>query len=150
LTFQDACIYSGMLILLLFFQLNDDVGYLTVTADKDSLPVFVDDDLIGSTPVLKYALKPDEYNVGFFPQDSVEAASWRLKDGSIGALWKIARYSEGIVKVRIASNRVTTVELDYKKVQGAPGKAKLKVFGCLGGTFVLGVVSAIVVQSLVD
>jgi hypothetical protein len=139
-----------MLILLLFFQLNDDVGYLTVTADLDSLPVFVDDDLIGSTPVLKYALKADEYNVGFFPQDSVEAASWRLKDGSLGALWKIARYSEGIVKVRIVANSVTTVVLNYKKVQAAPGKAKLKVFGCLGGTFVLGVISGVVVRSLRD
>jgi len=135
-----------MIFLMVFCQLNQ--GYLTVRAGRDSLPIFIDSDYIGKTPIVKYALKPDEYNVGFFPQDSVEEASWRFKDGSIGALWKIAKYSEGIVKVRIAPDSVTVIELNYKKVEQAPRKAKLKLGGCLGGTFVLGVLVTIAVQTI--
>lgn len=129
-------------------QLNS--GYLTVLADQDSLPVYVDDDYAGRTPLLRHALAPDEYNVGFFPQDSLEEASWRFKEGSFGALWQIARYSEGIVKVRIAPDSLTRVELNYRRVEQAPGRAKLKVGACLGGTFILGVLSTLAVEALID
>lgn len=134
-----------MIILLIFLQLND--GYLTVRADKDSLPVYVDDDFIGKTPIIKYPLKPDEYDVGFFPQDSIETASYQFKNGNLGALWRIAKYGEGIVKVKIEANKETIVDLNYAAVRSAPGKAKLKVFGCLGAMFVLGVLSTLAVQS---
>lgn len=134
-----------MIILLIFLQLSD--GYLTVRADKDSLPVYVDDDFIGKTPIIKYPLKPDEYDVGFFPQDSIETASYQFKNGNLGALWRIAKFGEGIVKVRIEPNRETIVDLNYQAVKSAPGKAKLKVFGCLGGMFILGVLSTLAVQS---
>lgn len=123
-------------------------GYLTVKADQDSLAIYVDSDFIGKTPIIKYSLKPDEYNVGFFPQDSVEQASWRLKEGSLNALWKLAKYGEGIVKIKIESNRETIVELNYRAVSAAPGKAKLKVFGCLGGAFLLGVLSTLGAQAI--
>lgn len=135
-----------MVLLLLFAQLNN--GFLTVRADRDSLPVFVDNDFIGRTPVIKYPLKPDEYNVGFFPQDSIESASWRFKSGSIGALWKIARYGEGIVKVRIAPDSLTEVELNYRQVTRASGRAKRLVGGILTGFFVLGVLVTLVVQKI--
>jgi len=142
----------ALMLVLVFAQLNADVdvndGFLTVEADQKGLPVFVDDDFIGNTPIIKYPLKPDEYHVGFFPQDSIEQASWQLKAGNIGALWRIARYSEGIVKVKIEPDRVTAVTLNYAAVTKAPGKAKLKVFGCLGGTFILGVLTGLAVQSL--
>jgi len=135
-----------MIIFLLFLQIND--GYLTVRADRDGLPVFVDDDFIGNTPVIKYPLKPDEYNVGFFPQDSIETASYQFKDGDIGALWRIAKYGEGIVKVKIESNKETIVELNYKAVRAAPSKAKAKVFSCLGGIFILGILSTLAFQAI--
>ena len=137
-----------MFILVFLLGQLIDPGYLTVKADQDSLPVFVDDDYVGKTPLIKYTLKPDEYNVGFFPQDSIEAASWRFKDGNIGALWKIAKYSEGIVKVRIASDRVTVVELNYAKVKQAPGKAKLKVGGCLAAACFVGALITLAVQAI--
>ncbi len=129
---------------MIFFQLAD--GYLTVRADQDGLPVYVEDDFVGLTPVTKYPLKPEEYNIGFFPQDSIETASYQLKSGNIGALWRIAKYGEGTVKVRIEPNRETRVDLNYAAVKSAPGQAKLKVFGCLGGVFVLGVLSTLAVQ----
>lgn len=135
-----------MLLMLIFFQLND--GYLTVRADKDGLPVFIDNDFIGNTPVIKYPLKPDEYNVGFFPQDSIEIASYQFKNGDIGALWRIAKYGEGIVKARIESNKETIVELNYKAVRSAPGKAKAKVFSCLGGFFILGILTTLGFQAI--
>ncbi len=134
-----------MLILIIFLQLND--GYLTVRAEKEGLSIFVDDDFIGKTPIIKYPLKPDEYNVGFFPQDSIETASYQFKNGNLGALWRIAKYGEGIVKVRIESDRETIVDLNYQAVKSAPGKAKLKVLGCLGGVFILGVLSTLAIQS---
>ncbi|MEO0184573.1 MAG: hypothetical protein ABIL20_02090 [candidate division WOR-3 bacterium] len=134
-----------MLIILLVLQLND--GYLTVKAEKDGLPVFVDDDFIGNTPIIKYPLKPDEYDVGFFPQDSIETASYQFKGGNIGALWRIAKYGEGIVKVKIESNKETIVDLNYQAVKSAPGKAKAKVFGCLGGVFLLGVLATLGFQA---
>uniref|UniRef100_A0A7V0Z4H4 PEGA domain-containing protein n=1 Tax=candidate division WOR-3 bacterium TaxID=2052148 RepID=A0A7V0Z4H4_UNCW3 len=130
-----------MIIFLLFLQIND--GYLTVRAEKDGLPVFVDDDFIGNTPVIKYPLKPDEYNVGFFPQDSIENASYQFKGGDIGALWRIAKYGEGIVKVKIEPNKETIVELNYKAVRSAPSRAKAKVFSCLGGAFILGILATL-------
>ncbi|MGB9720260.1 MAG: hypothetical protein ACPL28_02105 [bacterium] len=135
-----------MLIILIFLQLNS--GYLTVRAEKDGLPVFVDDDFIGNTPVIKYPLKPDEYDVGFFPQDSIETASYQFKNGDIGALWRIAKYGEGIVKVKIESNKETIVELSYNAVRSAPGKAKAKVFSCLGGFFILGILATLGFQAI--
>jgi len=133
---------------LLFYIIIQTPGFLEVTADLDSLPVYVDNDSVGVTPLSRYALSPDEYHVGFFPQDSIEEASWRLKKGSISALWQLARYSEGVVKVRIAPDTITRVELSYKDVQNAPRKAKLKVSGCLGGTFLLGVITTVVLYAI--
>jgi hypothetical protein len=135
-----------MIIFLLFLQMND--GYLTVHADKDGLPVFVDDDFIGNTPVIKYRLKPDEYDVGFFPQDSLETASYQFKNGNMGALWRIAKYGEGIVKVKIEPNKETIVDLNYQAVRSAPGRAKAKIFGCLGGAFILGILSTLAFQAI--
>jgi len=135
-----------MVLILILSQLN--FGYLTVRAEQEGLPIYVDSDFIGKTPIINYPLKPDEYNVGFFPQDSVEQASWRLKGGSLGALWKIAKYSEGIVKVRIAQDSITTVVLNYKKVTRAPGKAKLIFGSIIGGVFILGVLSTLAVRAV--
>jgi hypothetical protein len=135
-----------MILLFLIAQLN--TGYLTVQADQDSLPVYVDDEYIGLTPVIRHPLAPDKYNVGFFPQDSIEQASWRLKQGSISALWAIAKYSEGTVKVSIASDKVTKITLNYRNTMAAPGKAKLKVGGCLGGVFLLGVGTALLFHAV--
>jgi hypothetical protein len=135
-----------MILLLFIAQLHN--GYLSVQADQDSLPIYVDDDYIGVTPIVRYPLTPDEYNVGFFPQDSIEQASWRLKEGSIGALWAIAKYGEGTVKVRISPDALTTVTLSYNDCMAAPGSVKLKVGACLGGVFLLGVVTAVVFQAI--
>jgi hypothetical protein len=135
-----------MILILLLTQLNN--GYLTVRADRDSLPVYVDNEYIGLTPVIKFPLKPDEYSVGFFPQDSIENASWRFKSGSLGALWKVARFGEGMIQVRVAPDSLTEVELNYRRVTQAPGRAKCLVSGVVAGIFTLGVLVAIAVQKL--
>lgn len=136
-------------MLIIFFLCAElNTGYLTVTADRDGMPVYVDNDLIGQTPLIKFPLPPDRYTVGFFPEDSIETASWRLKNGSIGALWQLAKYGEGVAKVEIAENRISNVHLDYREVMKAPGRAKLKVGACLGGTFLLGVLSVLAVQAI--
>ena len=135
-----------MLFLLILVQFS--TGFLSVKADQDSLPVYVDNDFIGKTPIIRYPLKANEYNVGFYPQDSIETASWQLKQGRFGALWRIAKYGEGTVKAKIADNSVTTVELNYKKTMAAPGKTKFKVFGCLGGFFTVGVLAGIGISFL--
>lgn len=135
-----------MLIILILTQLHP--GFLTVRADQDSLPVYVDNDFVGRTPVVHLPLKPDEYSIGFFPQDSIEDASWRFKSGKLGALWKIARYGEGVVEVRIAPDSVTEVKLDYQRVRRAPGRAKCLFGGVVGGIFALGVIAALAVQKI--
>jgi hypothetical protein len=135
-----------MILIILLTQLNN--GYLTVRADRDSLPVYVDNDYIGQTPVIKYPLKPDEYSVGFFPQDSIENASWRFKSGSLGALWKVARFGEGIVQVRVAPDSLTEIELSYRRVTQAPGRAQCLVGGILSGVFVLGVLVTLAVVKI--
>lgn len=135
-----------MILLLMITQLSN--GYLSVQADQDSLPIYVEDEYVGVTPLLRYPLAPDKYNVGFFPQDSIEQASWRLKEGSISALWAIAKYGEGTVKVKIAPDAVTTVRLSYKDCMAAPGRAKLKVGACLGGVFLLGVGTTLLLHAL--
>ena len=136
-----------MLILAFFFaQIN--TGYLSVTANQDSLSIYVDNVYIGKTPISKYPLPPERYTIGFFPEDSVEAASWRLKNGSISAIWQLAKYGEGVVKVEIVPNKTTTVQLDHRRVMRAPGRAKLKVAACLGGTFILGVLSVLAIQTV--
>lgn len=134
-----------LLILIIVVQTQ---GFLTVTADIESLPIYVDNDSVGITPLIRYALVPDDYHVGFFPQDSIEDASWRFKKGSIKALWQLARYSEGIIKVRIAPDTLTKVELSFNDVQNAPGSAKLKASGCLGGVFLLGVLTTVVLYAI--
>ena len=135
-------------MILLIFIAQLPVGYLSVQADQDSLPIYVEDTYIGVTPIFEHPLAPDTYNVGFFPQDSIEQASYRLKEGSISALWAIAKYGEGTVKVRIAADALSTVTLSYKKCMAAPGNTKLKVAGCLGGVFLLGVVTTIAIHAL--
>src|SRR4030042_1487812 len=135
-----------MIILLIVGQIS--TGFLNVKADQDSLPVYVDNDYIGKTPIIRYPLKTDEYNVGFFPQDSIETASWQLKQGRLGALWRVAKYGEGTVKAKIANNSVTTVELNYKKTIAAPGKTKFKEFSFLGGVFTIGVLAGIGLSAL--
>ncbi|MBE0432708.1 hypothetical protein IBX73_04485 [candidate division WOR-3 bacterium] len=135
-----------LVFLLLFTELN--AGYLNVTADRESMPIYVDNDFIGQTPIIEYPLRPDQYTVGFFPEDSIETASWRLKNGSISALWQLAKYGEGVAKVEIAQNRISNLHLDYREVMKAPGRAKLKVAACLGGTFMLGVLSVLAVQAI--
>jgi hypothetical protein len=135
-----------MILILLLTQLNN--GYLTVRADRDSLPVYVDNDYVGLTPVVRYPLKPDEYSVGFFPQDSIENASWRFKSGSLGALWKVARFGEGMVQVRVAPDSLTEVELSYARVTRAPGRAQCLVGGILGGVFALGVILTLAAQKI--
>ncbi len=135
-----------MIFLLILIQ--SGTGFLNVKADQDSLPVYVDNDYIGKTPIIRHPLKADEYNVGFYPQDSIETASWQIKQGKIGALWRIAKYGEGTVKARIADNSVTTVELNHRKTMAASGKTKLKVFGCLGGVFAVGVIAGIGLSAL--
>lgn len=137
-----------MTVLLFMLMVGQDTGYIEVIADQDGLPVYVDDDSVGITPLIKYALPVDEYHVGFFPQDSIEEASWRFKEGNINALWKLARYSEGIVKVRIAPDSLTKVELSYRNVKNAPRSAKLKVTGCLSGAFLLGVLTTIALYAI--
>lgn len=134
-----------MILLCLIMQ---NPGYLTVTADQDGLPVYVDNDSVGVTPLSRYALSPEEYNVGFFPQDSIEDASWRFKEGTVSALWKLARYSAGIVKVRIAPDTVAKIELSYEDVENAPRSAKLKVTGCLGSVFILGVLTTVALYAI--
>lgn len=135
-----------LIILLIFTQFNS--GYLTVRADQDGLPIYVDNDYIGVTPILRYPLKPDDYSVGFFPSDSIKDASWRFKAGKLSALWKIARYGEGLVEVRIAPDSITEVTLDYQRVKRAPGRAKCLFGGVVGGIFALGVITALVVQKI--
>lgn len=135
-----------MMIILIVAQIS--TGFLNVKADQDSLPVYVDNDYIGKTPIIRYPIEPDEYNVGLFPQDSIETASWQLKQGKLGALWRIAKYGEGTVKAKIADNSVTTVELSYKKTMSAPGKTKFKVFGCMGGVFAIGILAGIGLSAL--
>lgn len=136
-----------IMILVLLMQTGD--GYLTVHADQNGLPVYLDNDLIGTTPIERYPVKPGEYDVGFFPSDSVEQASWQLKDGNMGALWRVARFGEGMVKARIAADHLTTVELNYARTNRAPTRLRLKIGGCIGGTFVLGVLATLAVQALV-
>ncbi len=136
-----------MVFLLVVFVTQMDTGYLSVHADQDSLPIYVDNDYIGKTPVNDYPLTADRYTVGFFPEDSIEAASWRVKNGSIRAIWQLARFGEGVAKVDIAPNRSTTVRLDYGNVVRAPGRAKLKVAAVLAGSFMLGVLSVLAVQA---
>ncbi|MCX7994883.1 MAG: hypothetical protein N3A65_03800 [candidate division WOR-3 bacterium] len=135
-----------MIIILIFLQMSD--GYLTVKADKDGLPIYVEDECIGTTPIIKYPLKPDEYNVGLFPQDSIENASYQFKGGNLGALWRIAKFGEGTVKVKIEPNKETVVVLSHKTVLAAPGKAKAKVFSCLGGVFILGILATLGFQAI--
>jgi len=135
-----------MILILLLTQLNN--GYLTVRADRDSLPVYVDNEYIGLTPVIKFPLKPDEYSVGFFPQDSIENASWRFKSGSLGALWKVARFGEGMIQIRVAPDSLTEVELNYRRVTQAPGRAKCTVGAVAAGIFALGVILTLAVQKI--
>ena len=135
------------MFVLIFLIAQMGNGYLCVHADQDSLPVYVDNDYIGKTPVTDYPLTADRYTVGFFPEDSIEAASWRVKNGSIRAIWQLARFGEGVAKVDIAPNRTTTVRLDYSSVMRAPGRAKLRVAAILAGSFMLGALSVLAIQA---
>jgi hypothetical protein len=52
------------------------------------------------------------------------------------------------VKVRIAPDSITRIELNYEDVEKAPRSAKLKISGCLGGAFLVGVLTTVALYAI--
>lgn len=129
-----------------------DSGFLTVRSNSVGIAVYLDGEYLGRTPVEMRRLKPGEYSVSIISNDSLENVYWHIRQGSIGAklssLWRLAAVNAGTNSVRVESDRVTELMIDYGKVLNAPTEAKLIACGSVGGLFLLGALVGFLVHLL--
>lgn len=127
-------------------------GYLNVQADQSGLKVYLEDELIGTTPIYRHPVEPGEYWVSLFPSDSSETRYNDLTGGDLAtrlsALWYLARVQKGTVRVRIAAGETRDVFLSMRAVERAPCVAKWQAAGCASAPFALGVGIGILIMLL--
>lgn len=124
-------------------------GSLNVQSDRAGLKVYLDNELIGTTPVKGHSIEPGEHWVSMFPSDSSEAGYDRLKSGSFGeklkAVWYLSRVDKGTVRTVVGSGETKNVFLNLKHVDRAPGQAKWAAAGIMSIPFVVGAALGLVI-----
>lgn len=129
-----------------------DSGYLTVKSNSVGIAIYLDGEYLGRTPVEMHRLRPGSYSVSIISDDSLENVYWHMRQGSVGAklssLWRLAAVNAGTNSVRVESDKVTEVKIDYGKVLNAPTEAKLIACGSIGGLFLVGAVVGFLVHLL--
>lgn len=137
-------------LLLIFTQ--SECGYLSVSSESKGMSVYVNNDSIGITPVDKYPLKPGKYTVSFFTEDSFDIVYNQIKHGSItkklSGLWLLARYDAGTQRVSIEPDSVIELFISKKEIDKALGKAKRTCLLGVGGIFVTGLISGILLSQV--
>ncbi|MCS7249305.1 MAG: PEGA domain-containing protein [candidate division WOR-3 bacterium] len=137
---------SLFLSFLIFLQ----YGYLTVLSEEGNLPVYLDGDYFGKTPIVKEKIKVGKYTISLFSKDSMELTYQKFKRGSIfqklSSLWELAKYSKATEMIRIAQDSLTEIFLSKKGAEKAKRKAKIYFFSSLSSIFLLGVLTGILLE----
>ena len=127
-------------------------GNLSVQSERTGLKVYLDNELIGTTPIVNHPVEPGEHWLSFFPTDSSESRYDDISGGDIGAkldaVWYLARVSKGTVRVTVAPGETRSVFLSVRAAERAPDQARWLAAGCLSAPFIIGVALGIVVMLL--
>jgi len=117
-------------------------GLLNVQADRAGLVVYLDNDSIGTTPLLNHPVESGEYWVSIFNPDSTQSHYYVLQSGSLderlGTLWQLARVNKGTTRIAVRSGESRSVFFSLRQVERAPAQAKWLTAGCIGVPFLLG------------
>jgi hypothetical protein len=127
-------------------------GNLSVRSERAGSKVYLDNELIGTTPIVDRPVEPGEHWLSFFPTDSSEERYNDIANGDIGtklaAVWYLARIGKGTVRVTITPGEKRSIFLSTRAVERAPTEAKWLATGCISAPFILGVAIGIVVMLL--
>jgi hypothetical protein len=117
-------------------------GSLSVQADRAGLVVYLDNDSIGTTPLVNHPVEPGEYWVSIFNPDSTQNHYYVLQSGGIGArlstLWQLARVNKGTTRIAVQSGENREVFFSLQQIARAPAQAKWLTAGCVSVPFLLG------------
>ncbi len=138
-----------MYFFLLFFTFSQ-YGYLTVLSEEGDLPVYLDGDYLGKTPIVKERIKVGKYTISLFSEQEMEMTYDKLKRGSIfqklSSLWELAKYSGATERIRIAPDSLTEIFLSKRNAESAKKKVKIYFFSSISTIFLLGLITGILVE----
>lgn len=138
--------------MLLFISLFifSQYGYLTVLSEEGDLPVYLNGEYLGKTPIVKEKIKVGKYTISLFSEKDAEVTYQKLKRGSIlqrlSSLWELAKYSGATERIRIAPDSLTEIFLSKKNAENNKKKAKIYFFSSLSVIFLLGLITGILVE----
>ncbi|MEO0096911.1 MAG: PEGA domain-containing protein [candidate division WOR-3 bacterium] len=139
-----------MFLFLSLFIFSQQYGYLTVLSEKGDLPVYLDGNYLGKTPIIKEKIKPGKYTISLFSEQEMEFAYNKLKRGSIfqklSSLWELAKYSGATEVIRVAPDSLTEIFLSKKNAENNRKKAKIYFFSSISTIFLLGLITGILVE----
>ncbi len=131
-----------------------DSGLLTVRSDLAGVPLFLDGDFIGTTPLTLARVKAGEYSLVPASSDSLENLYWRLRNAGLcsklNALWTLARIDAATSRVTVQPGKTSSVTISAREIETGACRAKWIVFGGAGGLFLAGLLSGILIYSLAD
>jgi len=143
---------SVLLIAILLFGQNN--GYLTVNTDKPGVNVYLEGDLIGTTPITNYSLEAGEYSVSLYDSKMIENEYWNLRNAGpfrkLSALWQLTRIDAATEKINIFRNKATKVSFYTARIKRAPFLAKCALGGSILGIFGLGILTGVLIASLAN
>lgn len=138
------------MVFLLSFFIYFQYGYLTVLSKEGDLPIYLDGEYFGKTPIIKERLKPGKYMISLFSAESMEISYEKVKRGSIfqklSGLWDLAKYAGGTERIRIAPDTLTEISLSQRNAENFKRKAKIYLFSSLTSVFLLGLITGIFVK----
>ncbi|MEO0079684.1 MAG: PEGA domain-containing protein [candidate division WOR-3 bacterium] len=128
------------LLALLFIAQPSDHGLLTVRSEPAGIAIYLDGDLLGTTPIERLPVNAGTYTVTIVSSDSLEELYWQARNGRLGqrlaALWTLARIDAGTAQVEIKAGHETAVFISSRTMAAAASRAKL--LSCAGVTGLLG------------
>lgn len=131
----------AIIISFSYAQEKSTNGYLTVNSNPIGLKIYLEGDLIGTTPIQNHELPAGNYSISLFASDTIEEKYWQLANagvsGRLSALWDLTKVGAASQRVEIRPNRSSEVFFSLKKVNRAPTKAKIGLTCCVGSGFSL-------------
>lgn len=141
-----------LLIAILLFEQNN--GYLTVNTDKPGVNVYLEGDLIGTTPITNYSLGAGEYSISLYDSKVIENEYWNLRNAKLfrklSTLWQLTRIDAATEQVNIIPNKTTKISFYTARINRAPTLVKCAFGGSILGIFGLGILTGILIASLTN
>lgn len=139
---------QSLLVIVILISMPT-TGYLSVDAMETKVNVYLDGDLIGTTPIINYPIAPGEYSVSLYDSKSIENEYWQLKDSEpfqkIKSLWQLIRIGAATQRVKIMPNQTTKITFYPKRIKCAPTAAKIILGSSIISIFGIGVLTGVLV-----